>query len=269
MVSSRPASERPDRWRHVAITGASSGIGAALARALARPGLSLSLGGRDRARLAQVTAECQAAGADTCGTAVDVCQQETLRGWLDSRAYAGPIDLVVACAGVTDEHGHPPQETAAINFVGIINTLEAALPHMARGGQLALIGSLASWRAQPSAPAYAASKAAVRLYAEAIRDSLAKDGLSLSLVLPGFVATPMLSGRRGPTPHLLSAERAANIMIAGLARRRATIVFPKTMYAKTRLIAVLIPALAAAGSRLSFIRRQSADGPATPRSRPE
>jgi short-subunit dehydrogenase len=268
MVSLRSASEQPTRWRHVAITGASSGIGKALARALARPGLSLSLAGRNRGRLAQVAAECRATGAETCATAVDVREQETLRDWLNSRAHAGPIDLMVAGAGVIDEHGRSPQEIAEINFVGTINTVEAALPYMAQGGQLALIGSLASWRAQRSAPAYAASKAAVRLYGEAIRDRLARDGLWLSLVLPGFVATPMLSSRRGPMPYLVSAERAADIMIAGLAFRQATIMFPKAMYAKARLMAVLMPVLAAAGSRLSVTRHHPADEPATPRSRP-
>lgn len=266
MVShSRPRSKRSDRWRHVAITGATSGIGAALARALSGPGRSLSLAGRDPDRLARLVDECKAKGADARGTVVDVSRQETLVAWLGGRAH--PIDLMIASAGVIDEVGRPPQEVAAINFVGIINTIEAALPHMAGDGQLALVSSLASWRAQPAAPAYAASKAAVRLYAEAIRDRLAKDGLSLSLVLPGFVATPMLHGRRGPKPFLLSAERAADIMIDGLAHRRATIAFPRAMYAKARLMALLIPALAAAGSRLPM-RRYPAGRSATARWRP-
>lgn len=261
----RPRSNRPDRWRHVAITGASSGIGAALARALAGPGRSLSLAGRDPHRLAQVVGECKAKAADAWAAVVDVSRLDTLGAWLSSRAR--PIDLMIASAGVIDEAGCPPQEVAEINFVGIINTIEAALPHMAEHGQLALISSLASWRAQPAAPAYAASKAAVRLYGEAIRDRLAKDGLSLSLVLPGFVATPMLDGRRGPKPFLLSAERAADIMIDGLARRRATIAFPRAMYAKARLMAVLMPTLAIAASPRSA-RPRSRGEPSTPRWRP-
>jgi short-subunit dehydrogenase len=259
----RPHSEPCALWRHIAITGASSGIGAALARALARPGIMLSLGGRDLRRLAQTVEACRSQGADACGAAIDVVQREALRDWLAGRAQAGPIDLLIASAGVTDEFGRPPQEVATVNFVGIINTIEVALPLMTGGGQLALLSSLAAWRAQPSAPAYAASKAAVRLYAEAIRGRLEAAGLSLSVVFPGCIATPMLDRRADTGQRMLSAERAAAIIIAGLIRRRATIAFPKAMYAKARLMALLAPAATVAESTPTAGR-----GPATARWRP-
>ena len=259
----RPHPEPRAPWRHVAITGASSGIGAALARALARPGITLSLGGRDPRRLAQTVEECRSRDADTCGAAIDVVRRETLRDWLAGRAQADPIDLLIACAGVTDEFGRPPQEVATVNFVGIINTIEVALPLMAGGGQLALLSSLASWRAQPAAPAYAASKAAVRLYAEAIRGRLEAAGLSLSIVFPGCVATPMLDRRADTGRRMLSAERAAAIIVAGLIRRRATIAFPRATYAKARLMALLAPAATVAESSPAAGRE-----PATARWRP-
>lgn len=258
----RPHPEPRTPWRHVAITGASSGIGAALARALARPGITLSLGGRDPCRLAHTVEECRSRGADACGTVIDVVRRETLRDWLIGRAQCGPIDLLIASAGVTDEFGRPPQEVATVSFVGIINIIEVALPLMAGGGQLALLSSLASWRAQPAASAYAASKAAVRLYAEAIRGRLEPAGLSLSIVFPGCVATPMLD-RRADTGRMLSAERAAAIIVAGLIRRRATIAFPRATYAKARLMALLAPAATMVDSSPAAGRE-----PATARWRP-
>jgi short-subunit dehydrogenase len=236
-----------------------------LARALARHDTALALAGRDDGRLAQIVEECRSQGADARAAVVDVAQRSTLEGWLASCPASGPIDLLVANAGVTDEFGRPPQEVAQINFVGVINTVEAALPWMAADGHVALLSSLASWRPQPEAPAYAASKAAVRLYGEAIRGSLERAGMALSVVCPGCVSTPMLDRRKDPKPHSLTPERAAEIMIAGLIDRRPTIVFPRSSYAKVRLMALLSPVLA--GLR-PLARHQEDPKPATPRWRP-
>jgi short-subunit dehydrogenase len=196
---------------------------------------------------------------------VDVAQRATLEDWLASRSAVQPIDLLIASAGVTDEFGCPPQEVAQINFVGVINTVETALPWMAGGGQVALLSSLASWRAQPSAPAYAASKAAVRLYGDAIRGSLEAAGMVIIVVCPGCVSTPMLDRREKPERRGLTPERAAELIITGLVHRRATIVFPRTTYARVRLMALLSPVLA--GLRPT-VRPRTAAEPATPRWRP-
>ncbi|MFO1050361.1 MAG: SDR family NAD(P)-dependent oxidoreductase [Geminicoccaceae bacterium] len=250
--------ERQDAWGHAAITGASSGIGAALARRLAVQPRILSLAGRDAHRLDGVVAACAGQGAVARGSRVDVTRPHTLRAWMERRAPAGPIDLLVANAGVIDDPDRSPREVAEVNFVGIINTVEAALPYMARHGQIAVLSSLAAWRAQPSAPVYAASKAAVRLYAEAIRGRLERQGLTISIVSPGFVATPMLNRWDGAKRQALTAEQAAEIIIDGLARRQPTIAFPRAMYAKARLMAVLPATLVEASAWLAGRARQQA-----------
>ena len=250
----RPRPRQRALWRHIAITGASSGIGAALARALAGPDTAFSLAGRDAGRLARVVEECRSRGAEAWGTVVDVAQRATLEDWLASRSAPQPIDLLIASAGITDEFGCPPQDVAQTNFVGVINTVETALPWMAGGGQVALLSSLASWRAQPNAPAYAASKAAVRLYGEAIRSSLDAAGMVLSVVCPD-VYTPMLDRRKEPERRGLAPERAAELIIAGLVHRRATIVFPRTPDARVRLMALLSPSSSPACARQSVTKQ--------------
>lgn len=226
-------------WRHVAITGASSGIGAALARHLAANGRRLSLAGRDRQRLDAVVAACAAAGADVRGSCVDVTAASEMEAWIDECARCRPIDLLIANAGVIDGPGRMPQEVIEVNLLGVVNTIEPAVARMAKGGQLAVMSSLAAFRARPMAPAYAASKMAVQCYAEGIRDRLRLAGIAISVVYPGHVATPMHSGRRTPRRPAMTTDQAAEIIIRGLRRRKPRIIFPWARYAKARLKALL------------------------------
>ena len=153
-------------WRHVAVTGASSGIGEALARHLAVKGRRLSLAGRDRQRLDAVVAACAAAGADVRGSCVDVTAASEMEAWIDECAQARPIDLLIANAGVIDRPGRTPQEVIEVNLLGVVNTIGPAVARMAKGGQLAIMSSILAFRPRPRAPAYAASKVAVQFYAE-------------------------------------------------------------------------------------------------------
>jgi short-subunit dehydrogenase len=233
---------RHQAWRHVAITGASSGIGAALARALAVPGMRLALAGRDAARLEAVAAACRTAGALAEATSFDVRDGARLHAWIAAADAVRPLDLVIANAGVGRR---PADELIAVNVQAAVETVTAALRVMEpRGrGQIALMSSLASFRGLPSAPAYCASKAAVRVYGEGLRGRLLARGIALSVVCPGFVATPMTADNPFPMPLLMSAERAAGIILRGLARCRARIAFPLRLYLAIRLLAALPPAL--------------------------
>ena len=105
------------------------------------------------------------------------------------------------------------------------------------------MSSLAAFRGFPGAPAYCASKAFVRVWGEALRPELAAHGVALSVICPGFIATPMTTVNKFPMPFLMSAERAARIIVRGLARNRARIAFPWLLYAGVRLVAVLPPGL--------------------------
>ena len=103
------------------------------------------------------------------------------------------------------------------------------------------MSSLASFRGFPGAPAYCASKAAVRVWGEGLRPALAAEGIDLSVICPGFVTTPMTEGNAFPMPFLMDAERAARIVQSGLAANRARIAFPLPMRLATWLLAALPP----------------------------
>jgi len=237
--------------RSILLTGASSGIGAALARAYAGPGIRLVLGGRDAGRLGEVAAACRAAGAEVEQATVDVADRQATAEWLLAVDARRPLDLVIANAGISagtadgSETEAQTRAVFAVNLEGALNTVLPLLPAMrARGhGQIALMSSLASFRGFPSAPSYSASKAALRIWGEGLRGDLAPAGIVVSVICPGFVVTPMTAVNHFPMPMLMPAERAAEIIRRGLARGRSRIPFPWPIYALAWLIGALPPAL--------------------------
>lgn len=237
--------------RHVLITGASSGIGEALALEYAAPGVVLSLTGRDGARLEAVAAAARAKGALVETAPIDVTDRERLADWLTARDSAAPVDLAIANAGISAGTGTGTESDGqarrifAVNLDGVLNTVQPLVPRMlARGrGQIALMSSLAGFRGVPGAPAYCASKAAVRVLGEAMRADLAPRGVEVSVVCPGFVRSRMTAVNRFPMPFLMDADEAARIVRHGLARNRGRIAFPWPMYLAVRLVAALPGAL--------------------------
>ncbi len=237
--------------RSIIITGASSGIGAALAREYAAPQRTLFLGGRNEARLADVAADCAAQGAVVETAAIDVVDSEAVAQWIVGADERAPLDLVIANAGVsagTGTAGEPldqAQRIMAINVDGVINTVHPALerfarrPHAGRKGQIAIMSSLASFRGFAGAPAYCASKAAVRNYGEGLRNAHAGAGIAVSVICPGFVRSAMTEQNNFPMPFLMEADRAARIIRRGLARDRGRIAFPWQMYGAAWLIQAL------------------------------
>jgi len=233
----------------ILITGATSGIGAALARCYAGPGMRLLLTGRRAEPLDAVAADCRAAGAATVTGTLDVADRAGMADWLAAQDGAHPIDLVIANAGISAgtggglESGEQARAIFATNLDGVLNTILPLIPPMrVRGrGQIALMSSLAGFRGMPGAPAYCASKAAVRVYGEALRADLAGQGITVSVICPGFVATPMTAVNRFPMPFLMTAERAAVLIRRRLAAGRARIAFPFPTYAAVQLLAAIPP----------------------------
>lgn len=257
--------------RSVLITGASSGIGAALALHYAAPGVTLFFSGRDPVRLEDVAQSCRALGAQAQGTVLDVTDREAMKNWVAAADLAAPLDLVVANAGIsagmggmrTGENPDQVRRIFDVNLYGVLNTVDPALARMAeRGrGQIAVISSLAAFRGWPGAPAYAASKAAVRSYGEGLGGAVASHGVQISVVCPGFVESRMTAVNDFPMPFLMSAEKAAAHIARGLARGRTRIAFPWPVYAFVRAAAALpdswarwitarLPAKAAAREKL-------------------
>lgn len=231
----------------ILITGASSGLGEAMAGHYAKPGNILFLSGRDSARLEAVAEICRARGAEVRSQVLDVTQTAAMESWIADCDATRPLDLVIANAGIsagTGMGGESAEQTRtifAVNLGGVMNTvLPAAEAMRARHtGQIAILSSLASFRGMPGAPAYCASKAAVRVWGEGLRGQLAKDGIALSVICPGFVTTRMTAVNDFPMPFLMDAEKAAGIMAAGLARNRGRIAYPWPMYAISWLAGAL------------------------------
>ena len=238
----------------ILITGASSGIGEALAQAYARSGVTLAISGRDAGRLNGVAAACRRSGATVDAKVIDVTDADGMDAWIGGADSLAPIDLVIANAGIsggtggTGGFGEPADQARHIfdvNLMGVVNTVQPAIARMRqRGkGQIALISSCASFRGIPGVPAYSASKAAVRTYGEALRGSLHRHGIAVSVICPGFVVSRMTDGNRFPMPLIMDADRAAGIIVRGLARNRSRIAFPWRIYALSWLIGVLPPAV--------------------------
>jgi len=235
--------------RSILITGASSGIGAALARAYAAPGTHLALCGRDAARLAAVADFCRDRGAEVMEACLDVTEAAAVAAWIVNVDRTSPLELVIANAGIQgglwrDGAGETLGElhrVMEVNFGGVSNTVHPVLPAMRRRrrGQVALISSLAALRGIPFSPGYCASKAAIKIYSEALRSWLAPEGIDVSVVLPGFVETRLSDTVSGPKPLILSPERAAGIIRRGLAKGRRQIAFPYPLYLGMQLMRAL------------------------------
>ena len=220
--------------RHIVITGASSGIGESLARAYATKGIRIGLLGRRKENLENIAADLRKTGAEVWVGVVDVTQRELLAQMLVEEDTKQPIDLLIANAGISaGTFGAGESETQAraifaTNLDGVLNTIHPILPRMQnrRSGQVALMASLAGFRGFPSAPAYCASKAAVRLYGEALRGEYAKWGMQINVICPGYIATPMTAVNDFPMPFMMDATKAAQIIVNGLAHNQARIAFP-------------------------------------------
>lgn len=246
--------KRPGVPGCVLITGATGGIGQALATEYAQAGAhTLILQGRDAAKLAEVQAACVALGAKVVTHSLDVRDHEALVSWLQEIARLHAPDLVVANAGVninigSQGEGEPWQDVLRlldVNVRAVFATVEGVLPAMRarRSGQIALVSSLAAWRGLPETPSYSASKAAVKVYGEAMRENLAADGVRVNVIMPGYVESQMCFDMPGPKPFLWSAPKAARVIRQGLRANKARISFPFPLNLGTFLLAVIHPAV--------------------------
>ena len=254
--------------RHVLITGASSGIGRALAVRYAKEGARLELFGRSEARLRESAEACRAAGGAAECHVADVRDREAMRAAVAKALEAGPLDVVVANAGVSSgpapDQPLEPEETVravfAINLFGQLNTIEPAIPSLVarRSGLVAFVGSMMGLRAMHFSPTYCATKAALHSYATSLRAKLAPHGVDVSLIVPGWVDTPMSQRTRAWKASMITDAEAAEIVYRGLENRRPVIAFPRYMYWALRIIELLPPRLVD-----FFVLRFSAEVPQT------
>lgn len=217
--------------RSILITGASSGIGAALAVHYARPGVFLALSGRNRERLDKVANDCRDKGAEVSADVVDVTDRDAMAAWIKGSDQDHTLELVIANAGIAGEGDldeNMTREIFSVNMAGVLNTIFPALGPMRKRqrGQLALVSSIAGFRGLPSSPAYSASKVMVKAFGEALRGVLGVEGIGVSVICPGFVESRITAKNDFHMPLIMKAPKAARIIARGLAKNRLLIAFP-------------------------------------------
>jgi len=219
----------------ICITGASSGIGAALSEYYARPGVVLALLARDLTELKSISERCLAKGAVVYEYLADVTDHDAMRksaaDLLDRVEY---VDLVIANAGIRGEEDADCQDTSIaeeimrVNYFGVINTFSPFIrPMKARGrGQLAVISSIAAFRGTPNSGAYSASKAAVNVWTESLRLRLAPFGIGLTTICMGFVNTAMTADLPFWMPGILTPAQAAALIAKSVEKKRRVVTLP-------------------------------------------
>lgn len=289
-------------YKHIVITGASSGLGRSLAVAytadfiknLAKNSANgnakflLSLTGRNLDRLKETATICTKIWQDLTENnskyssqtiiyspenshnshhlqdevtketkleieiaTIDVNQSQNLAEFLNYIDSKCPVDLIIANAGISGGTSANTESERQINQIfhtninGVLNTIQPLIPKMIarKSGQIAIISSLAGFRGLASSPAYSASKAAIRVYGEALRDNLAKFSVKVNVVCPGYVKTPMTAINSFYMPFIVSAEKASQIIIDNLRKNKARISFPYPLYFSVWLMAILPPSL--------------------------
>lgn len=233
----------------IIITGASSGIGAALAVAYSASGITLGLTGRNKARLEAVADKCRAKGAVVRCHVGDIQDFQVIKTWMEEYDSLHPVDLVIANAGISAgvaDHKLPEnidqiQEVFKINLEAAIFSAQVLIePMIGRGhGQVAFMSSMAGFKGWPGAPAYCASKAGLRVYAQALQGLLHSKNIAINIICPGFVSSAMTDKNKFFMPFKISSERAARIIKKELGKNRKVILFPATMRALLFLFRVL------------------------------
>ena len=236
--------------RTILITGASSGIGAALARFYAQGGVALLLWGRDQARLDEVAVQCRALGATATTQIFDLRDAAGFAAKLAAADLATPIDLAIFNAGLGGSAPNGPpaeapdtaQAIAEVNFVAPVVGAQVMADAMARRGvgHIVLVGSIVESYPLPMAPTYAATKAGLRLFAESLGMRLARHGVTVTLVSPGFIDTPMSRRVIEPKPFMITADAAAVVIARGIAAGKRVIVVP-WQFAVMRALSDLLP----------------------------
>ena len=233
------------------ITGASSGIGAALARRLAADGWTVAATARDEAALAELATTASGPGGVHAmpGDVTDPAAMERLVERIE--AELGPLDLAVLNAGVylpvdgANLDRALFERSIAVNLNGTVNTLIPVVAAMRprRTGRIAVVSSVAGYRGLPTSAAYGATKAGLINLVESLKFDLDRLGIRVQLVTPGFVDTPATRANPFPMPHLVSVEAAAERIAAGLAGEGFEITFPRRFTFQLKFLRMLPYAL--------------------------
>ena len=235
--------------KNILITGATSGIGEALALHYARSGAAnLFICGRNAERLHKVAEECRKLGTIVYDEILNVTDREALRRWIIKSDQVVPLNLVIANAGVgmTDESDDAVYETFSTNLFGVLNTVLPTIeiyrqrPKQTQQDKaIAVVSSMAGYHGLATCPAYSASKAGVKAWGEAMRLVLKPEGINLSVICPGFVRSRITDKNTCPMPFFMEAPQAAQIIAKGIEENKGIIAFPWPLRLATWLVSVL------------------------------
>ena len=218
-------------WKKVWVIGASSGIGEELSLQFAPISETVIVSARREDKLHEIAAK----SPKIVALPLDINNYDDVSGAFESFGEADAFpDLVIVCSGVWNpvrlpdlnmEDFHYGMQT---NYLSVVNILSHLIPMMskARRGHIGLVASVAGYRGMPNAAAYAPTKAALINLSECLRPQLNKMGVTLSLINPGFVETPMTSVNKFPMPFLMKPDEAAKVIVKGLKKRKYEIAFP-------------------------------------------
>lgn len=233
--------------RSILITGASSGIGEALALHYAASGITLFLGGRNEKRLNAVAEACREKGATGSIWIGDVTDAVGIKAWITECDAQAPLNLVIANAGVsvgarTVEDLHPAATRAfAANVSGVFNTvhpaveLMAARPRPVKDGQIAIMSSVMGYAGTARSPAYSSSKAAIKAYGQGLRGALRAMGIGVTVICPGYIRTSMVA-MNASLPFMIDVEQATRTIDKAIARNKARVTFPWQVALIARII---------------------------------
>ena len=233
--------------KNILISGAGSGIGRALAVSYCAPDVNLFLCGRNLEKLQATKKLCEDLNAKVFLEVLDVVDKAATKNWIEKIEENFALDLIIANAGISAGTSGGAESFDQIkkifntNLDGVLNLIHPAIDKMRsrKKGQIAIISSLAGFRGLPSSPAYSASKAAVRVYGEALRGNLEKFGIEVNVVCPGYIKTPMTAVNKFPMPFLMSAEKCAGLIQSGLKKNKSRISFPFPLFFVVWLSALL------------------------------
>lgn len=236
----------PDSSAAVIITGASSGLGAAMARLYARKGARVGLIARRSAELERLQAEFPGLFASQTADVRDSSAMRAAAATLIARH--GLPGIVIANAGISIGTRTELAEDEAVfrdifevNVIGMVNTFQPYIAAMRERGHGVLVGiaSVAGYRGLPGATAYSASKAAAIAYLEGLRVELRGSGIRVITICPGYIATAMTAGNPYRMPFIISAEKAAEKIVSVIAGGKTHAVFPWPMAIVARVMHVL------------------------------
>jgi len=221
----------------VLITGATRGIGRALALDYAASGADVVALGRDEELLRAVSEACRRLGVNARAITMSVEDTAAMKSAILAADAEQPLDIVIAnagsggrdaLAGAMGEADAAAETLIEVNMRGVLNTIRPIVPAMVarRRGRIGIVSSLAGLRGLPDSPVYSATKAAARVYGEALRPLLRPYGISVSIILPGYVDTEMSRSLPFAKPMLMSPEAMARKIRRGMERGRPRIVAP-------------------------------------------